>query len=497
VPADLDDLFTALSRQADAIPLAGVEHARQRGRQRRARGRAVLAAAAVVLVITGTGLAVRRPHPEPEPLLPATNPARLRGMAPVGEPLRIADGRMWNNTRIAGDRVIGFSSDGNGGHETVALDSRTGAALWRITGRESYYRGVVATPKSVVLLRELQAHSEVVDEPVERILEFHDPATGAKTWELRHTDQDGFVLHQDVLVRRIGATTAIEGYDLVSGRKLWTAPAGFTPDDNSRSPAPARMISGMATGANSDDRTGSALFSPDHVDADPLSDDRLVDMSRSGLITIRDIRTGKVRSTMPGRPSAEGLSAYEGTIYTEVRDVGGALSGIASADRVIYRDEEPWHSENRFPCGRDRLCVLQNDSNAIPDQPVARMLMIDAKTGTVIRTTGAVPRYGENSFRLGHVLTSGGGEKATTLYDENGQARYSDFGVGGFVDDGNALTMTQNAGDRSYQVRGISNVDFQKIELGEIPEISGRCDWDEKILTCPTGQELWVWRFNR
>jgi hypothetical protein len=497
VPADLDDLFTALSRQADAIPLAGVEHARQRGRQRRARGRAALAAAAVVLVIAGTGLAVNRPHPEPEPLLPATNPARLRGMAPVGEPLRIADGRIWNNTRIAGDRVIGFSADGNGGHETVALDARTGATLWRITGRESHYRGVVATPKSVMLLRELQMQSEVVDEPVERILEFHDPATGVKTWELRHTDRDGFVLHQDVLVRRIGATTAIEGYDLVSGRKLWTAPAGFTPDDNSLSPTPARMISGMATGANSDDRTGSALFNPDHVDAVPVSDDRLVDMSRSGLITIRDIRTGKVRSTTPGRPGAEGLSAYEGTIYTEVRDAGGALSGVASADRVIYQDEKPWYFESHFPCGRDRLCVLQRDSNATLEQPVARMLVIDAKTGTVIRTTGAVPRYGDNSFRLGHVLTSGGGEKGTTLYDENGQARYSDFGVGGFVDDGNALTMTQNAGDRGYQVRGISNVDFQKVELGEIPEVSGRCDWDEKILTCPTGRELWIWRFTR
>ncbi|BEL11787.1 hypothetical protein Q0Z83_099780 [Actinoplanes sichuanensis] len=494
MPADLDELFTALSRQADAIPLAGVERARQRGRQRRARGRAALAAAAVVLVALGTGLAVHRPNPRPEPLLPATDPARIRGMAPVGEPLRIADGRMWNNTRIAGDRVIGFSADGNGGHETTAVDARTGAALWRISARESYYRGVATTPKVVILLRELEVRSEAMDEPVERILEFHDPATGAKTWELRHTDRDRFVLHQDVLVRLIGATTAIEGYDLVRGRKLWTAPAGSTPDDDSL--PPARMISGMATGAITEDRTGSVLFNPEYADAVPMSDDRLVDMSRSGLVTIRDIRTGQVRSTMPGRAGAEDLSAYEGTIYTVVRG-DGALNGIAAADRVIYRNEQPWYFESHIPCGRDRLCVIENDGNAPAEQPVARMSMINAKTGTVLRTTGAVPRYGDDSSRLGHVLTSSGGEKATTLYDENGQARYSDFGVGGFVDDGNALTMTQNAGDRNYQVRGVSNVDFQKVELGEIPEISGRCDWDEKILTCPAGQELWIWRFNR
>jgi hypothetical protein len=497
VPADLDDLFTALSRQADAIPLAGVEHARQRGRQRRARSRAALAAAAVVLVAVGTGLAVNRPHPAPEPLLPATNPARLRGMAPVGEPLGIADGRMWNNTRIAGDRVIGFSADGNGGHETVALDARTGAVLWRITGTDSYYRGVATTSKVVILVRELETRSETLTEPPDRILEFHDPATGAKTWELRETGHDGFVLHQDVLVRLVGTTTALEGYDLVSGRKLWTAPAGITPAGDSVVPPPARMISGMRVAADGGaDENISALFSPDAADAVPFTDDRLVDVSRSGQITIRDIRTGEVRSTMPGRPDAEQLSAYDGTVYTLGR-ADGTLAVVASGDRVVHRSAAPWILDSHFPCGRDRLCVLESDSNATPEQPVARMLVIDAKTGTVIRTTGAVPRYGDNSFRLGHVLTSGTGEKGTTLYDESGQARYSDFGVGGFVDDGNALTMAQNAGDRSYVVRGVSNVDFQKIELGEIPEVSGRCDWDEKILSCPAGQELWIWRFNR
>ncbi|MEU8655150.1 hypothetical protein [Actinoplanes philippinensis] len=492
--ADLDELFTALSRRADAIPLAGADQARRRGRQRRARGRAALAAAAVVLVATGTGLVVTRPHPEPEPLLPATEPARIRGMAPVGEPLRIAEGRMWNNTRIAGDRVIGFSADGNGGHETVAVDARTGATLWRITGRESFYRGVAATPKVVILLRELAPQS-TTDEPVGRILEFHDPVTGAKTWELPHTDHDQFVLHQDVLVRLVGATTALEGYDLVTGRKRWTAPAGSALGGGSATSTPIRMISGMGTGAVSDVGSSSALFSPDFADAVPYTDDRLVDLSRSGQITIRDIRTGKVRSTMPGHPDAEQLFAYEGTVYTEVRV--GDRRAVAAADRVVHQSGDAWSLDYPLPCGRDRLCVLENDTNAPMERPAARMVMIDAKTGAVLRTTGAVPRYGDNAFRLGHVLTSGGGEKGTTLYDENGEARYSDFGVGGFVDDGNALSLSQDAGDRRFTVRGISTVDFRKVELGEIPEVSGRCDWDERILTCPTGQELGIWRLNR
>ena len=60
----------------------------------------------------------------------------------------------------------------------------------------------------------------------DRILLFHDPATGAKRWELRHTDRDQFVLHEDVLVRLADATRALEGYDLARGRRLWTVPAG-------------------------------------------------------------------------------------------------------------------------------------------------------------------------------------------------------------------------------------------------------------------------------
>ncbi|MEV4275387.1 PQQ-binding-like beta-propeller repeat protein [Actinoplanes xinjiangensis] len=500
MPADLDDLFTTLSRQADAIPLAGVEHARRRGRQRRARGLAALAAAAVVLVIAGTGLALNRPHTTPEPLLPATDPARLRGLAPVGEPLRIAEGRMWNNTRIAGERVIGFSSDGNGGHETVALDARTGATLWRITGRESYYRGVATTSTVVMLLRELASQSEAVLEPTARILEFHDAVTGEKTWELPHTDHDRFVLHEDVLVRLIGETTVIEGYDLATGRKLWTAPPGHTPGDTSSLvPAPPRLISGMrveADGGDDADGTTWALGGPDTADAIPYTDDRLVDMSRSGKVTIRDIRTGEVRSTASGRPNAEHLLAYEGTVYTQVRV--GDLIGVASLDRILYqyREEDSWSYAAHFPCGRDRLCVIE-DRPITEERSESRIVLIDAKSGKVLRTTGAVPRHGENSMRAGRILTSGTGQKATTLYDENGAARYSDYGVGGFVDDGNALSMSQDAGDRRFTVRGVSTVDYQKVELGVIPEISGRCDWNEEILTCPTGRELGIWRFNR
>jgi outer membrane protein assembly factor BamB len=489
VPADLDELFTALGRQADVIPLRGAGAARERGRQRRARSRAAAAAAAaVVLVLTGTGIALQREHPEPEPILPATTPARIRGLEPVGEPLRIGDGRIWNNARISGNRVIGFSADGNGGHETVAVDARTGKTLWRITGRESFHRGVATTPKAVILLRELEQHNEALDKPSDRLLLFHDPATGAKRWELRHTDRDQFVLQKDVLVRLVEGTRAIEGYDLAGGRKLWTVPAGADRP---------KLVSGMRIESdNSEEHSGttSALFSPDVAKAFPFTDDRLVDLSEYGRITVRDIRTGKVRSVARGRPGAEEMLGYEGTIYATTR-IGDVFS-ITTPDHVLYQREIPWEEGNFFPCGHERLCVPARRELA-PEKYEARIVMIDARTGNVIRTTGAVPRFGDDSMRLGHILTSGTGLKGTALYDENGQARYSDNGFGGFADNGNALTLTQDAGDRRYTVRAVSNVDFRKVTLGVIPEISGRCDWNEDVLTCPAGRELWVWSLTR
>jgi hypothetical protein len=495
VPVDLDDVFTALSRQADAIPLAGAEHARRRGRQRLARSRAVLAAAAVVAVLAGTGLFLGWERPRPEPLLPATDPARIRGMAPVGEPQRVAEGRMWNNSRIAGDRVIGFSADGSGGHETVAVDARTGAALWRITSRDSFYRGVITTPKTVILLRELGQHNEALDEPADRILEFRDPATGVKKWELRHTDHDRLVLHSDVLARLVDESGAVEGYDLVTGRKLWSVPGAGTVGLNDQ--VPAKLITGMrieADGAVGSTDSMAALFRPDTADAVPFTDDRLVELDRTGKITIRDIHTGAVRSTGRGRAGAEQMFAYEGTVYAELR-LDDRLA-VASPDHILYRSRVPWEYGTWFPCGRDRICVPEIRDVA-QGRREAQMVMIDARTGAVVRTTGAVPRQGDNEMRAGHVLTSGTGEKATTLYDENGAAKYSDNGFGGFVDDGNALTLSQDAGDRRYTARSVSNVDFQKVKLGVVPEISGRCDWDEEILTCPAGRELWIWRFQR
>ncbi|MBW6437894.1 PQQ-like beta-propeller repeat protein [Actinoplanes hulinensis] len=495
MPADLDDLFTALGRQADTFPLAGADGARQRGRQRRARHRAVLAGIAVLLVLTGVGVAVTRDR-HAEPILPATTPSRVRGLSPVGEPLRLGDGRMWNNARISGNRVIGFSTVGDGGHETVAVDTSTGATLWRISSRATYYRGVAATTAAVILLRESNDFSKEIDDPQNRVLEFHDPATGTKRWELAHTDHDRLVLHEKVLVRMIATTGVTEAYDLVTGRRLWSVQGGAD--------RPV-LMDGMVTESDAHEygSGNNGLFDPSTEKAFPYTDDRLVQVTGTGRVVIRDIGTGKVRSTAQAWTTAldvwergndstgiDSVTAYEGTVYLTAYDDKGTQ--IGTPDRILYRPQEPWRWEKFFPCGRGRLCVLEFQGDR-----EARLVMIDAATGEVLRTTGAVPGSGIASMRDDRLMMSLGGGGGTALYDPNGQAMYSDNGFGGFLDDGNVLTLTQDAGDRQYTARGVSTVDYKKSKIGILPEVSGRCDWDETVLTCPAGRELRIWRFTR
>ncbi|GAA0473147.1 hypothetical protein Aca07nite_14420 [Actinoplanes capillaceus] len=494
MPADLDDLFTALGRQADTLPLAGADGARRRGRQRRARNRAVLAGVVVLAVLTGIGMTVTRER-HAEPILPATTPARVRGLSPVGEPQRLGEGRMWNNARISGNRVIGFSTVGDGGHETVAVDTSTGATLWRISSTDSYYRGVAATAEAVILLRESTAVTEEFDDPQNRVLEFHDPATGTKRWELAHTDHDRLVLHEKVLVRLADATGLTEAYDLVTGRRLWSVPGGADRP---------MLMDGMVTESDSHEYGGgNGLFDPSTEKAFPYTDDRLVQVTGTGRVVIRDINTGKVRSTTQAWTSAlnvrgqdndatgiDSVTAYEGTVLLAA--YGDKGTPIGTPDRILYRPQAPWQWEKFLPCGRGRLCVLE-----YREEQEARIVMIDAATGAVLRITGAVPGSGIASMRDGRLMMSLGGGGGTALYDPNGQAMYSDNGFGGFIDDGNVLTLTQDAGDRQYTARGVSTVDYRKSRLGVLPEISGRCDWDETVLTCPAGRELRIWRFTR
>ncbi|BCY14517.1 PQQ-binding-like beta-propeller repeat protein [Actinoplanes sp. L3-i22] len=469
---ELDDLFTALSRQADALPIGTASQARRRGEQRRARSRAVLATtAAVVLILTGVGVVNAKRHRGAEPILPATTPTRVRGMTPVGSPVQPPAGQTFTSARISGTRVIGYT-----GSTVVALDATTGRTVWTLPGLDATYRGVATSENAVLLLRQTGTSDEPTA-PVTRVLEIHDPATGAKRWELKHTSADQLVLHRDTLVRLVDGGR-LEAYDLATGQTRWV------------SRSDAVLVSGMRTEADASEDADGGLLDPATGKVFPYRDDRVVTVTAPGRVVIRDIHTGKVRSAVQGRPEPQGLFAYEGMVYTEQSGTEGRAIGTPS--KIVYEPKPPWYLEAAFPCGHDRLCAYESSS-----ETDMRLTMVDATTGQVLRTTTAVPLTGSTGVRLGHVMTSSGTGSGTALYDESGQARYSDRGIGGFVDDGNALTLTRDAGDGRFTARGVSNIDFRAVTLGTMPEIAGRCDWTADLLTCPTQQGLYTWRFTR
>ncbi|WP_436526981.1 hypothetical protein [Actinoplanes sp. HUAS TT8] len=479
---ELDDLFTALGRQADAIPIGTAAQARLRGHQRRVRQRAVLAsAAAVVLLLTGAGVLSIRQHRQADPILPATTPARIRALAQLGEPLPVPAGQNWSAARISGDRVIGLANS-----EAVAVDTRTGEMLWLVNGA---WIGMIATARTVILLRRDDTHPEGGDikDGEYRVMEFHDAATGAARWELTHNTDDRLVLHRDALVRLDATTGRTTAYALDSGRVLWSA------DDD------ATLISGMRTEADaSEDQFGasSVLYTPESEKAFPFTDDRLISISAGGRVVIRNVLTGKVLSTTQRRPNPDQMLGYEGTIYID--ELGQGRRVVTGPAGALYAPQQPWYWNDYFPCGEKRICLYEyHDLDDNGERQEAHLVMVDATTGKPIRSTPAVPLTGDHSMRLGHILTSSGAGKGTALYDENGEARYSDNGVGGFADDGNAITLTRDAGDGQFTVRGVSNIDFRKVTLGVIPELSGRCDWNDDLLTCPTGRGLYTWRLTR
>ncbi|BAL92251.1 hypothetical protein AMIS_70310 [Actinoplanes missouriensis 431] len=462
--ADLDDLFTALGRHCDALPPPGVADARRRGAARR-RNRALAAAAAVLLVLAGAGVVTwQRRHAEP--ILPATTPARIRGMAPVGEPLRLPAGSTWTSARISGTHVYGLA--GAPDSRVQALDAATGVTTWTAATPPSA-AALTVTPRAVLLRGDDGWR-------------FHDPDTGAVLWTPAIGDRWRVLSHTDVALLVDLRSGDLAGHDIVTGRKLWTASGGGHP------------LQGLNVMRTAADGADFAPYGTGDRDT-PFTDDRLILVTEKGDVVIRDIRTGRVRTTVPAaRPDVGGVTGYEGIVYTTDR-VDGRISiratdTDAGTSAIVYRRGA---AQTFFPCGPRRLCVYEEQQSGMV------LLLIDVTDGRILRETPAPRGAGAGAARNGRVATSitVGSDSWTVVLDENGGQLAEAPGAGGFIDDGNVLALVRDPATGRFTARAISGVDGRTIDLGEMPEISGGCDWNADYLTCPTGSELWTWKFER
>ena len=484
MPADLDDLFTTLGRQADAVPLGPAADARERGVRRR-RNRALLAGAAAVLVAGGAGVAVWRSDPGPRPV-PAAPPGTVRGMVEVGSPLKpggTAD-TTWTQTVTADGRLYAARETQQAESTIVAIDLATATKLWESAPFHPFYdyAGPIAVPGALLV-----SDSTTLDKvPVLHVL---DPATGRTRWKLPWRTPDEIVVGDGVLARLVAATGVTEAFDLNTGNVLWSAPAG---QDRSA------HIVGLQSGPYDEVRN---LIGPKTT----LSDDGLVQITRGGRVTVRDIRSGTERTTgRTGRAGSVTAVAHEGELFTAYRATGGDDVQIRVTDltdgasRVLYTAKTDRQGVGSFvPCGPERLCVGRFDKQ----QSRSTVVSIDTKTGEERWTAGLRTQVnGDLLTRGSRVLR--GDIAETALFDAKGRTVYAGAGEGRWIDDQSVL-WTEPSGDTGSTVSVVAAGNGWKKKLGSLPGHTGNCSLTGDFLACPVATmnpfrpELRIWRFTR
>lgn len=294
---DLDELFDALRRRADTVPLAGAGPARERGRHRDRMRVVVTVAVVITLVAVGTSLTLR-PGPA-VPVLPVVGvPFPLDVVSPGVRV--VTDGTrayaVW--TRPYDDTVW-----------AVATDLRTGAVAWapqRLAEAEAL-ENVLVTPSAVVVVTKPR-----VDPPNGFMFYFLDPRFGAASGGVaadndpegssdgtgNDVGEEDWVFAGDRIVTMMppGGQVRFQG---VAG----TGYSGYTSGD----PAYARVL-GWSTTADEQRLSLSGRSAS-------FTDSRVVLVTVDGTADVFDARTGKkLRRVRLGLVSGKQMAVFDGTL---------------------------------------------------------------------------------------------------------------------------------------------------------------------------------------
>jgi outer membrane protein assembly factor BamB len=474
MPVDLDDLFLALGRQADAVPLAPAAAAVQRGR-RRTRMQAVVSAAAVVCLLTvGVALAVRPDRHDDRRRTPV---APRHALTDVGAPIAFGGPLRDAETAIAAGRVYAAWQTVDGVIRVLGADLRTGTVAWpaRSPGRTGELGALEAVPQALLITVAPEGLTKAG-----RVLYVYDPADGRLRWQLPMDDADDLVVHERALVRMVAATGRTEALNWSTGAKRWSLPG--TGDQ------PVRTM-GMRVPA---DDPGAGF-----------TDDRLVQVTKAGRIQVRDVDTGALHWTAAGTVTGtDGLTsyhAYDGWLYDDERANGDAVPYRVRAtdlrsdhgDSLIVREGRAGHSLGMVqPCGSQRVCVLDQDG----DRHTV-LTAIDVLNHRQWQVAG--PDGGDAILALhGYTLVSGG-DGANALYDSEGEQVFHspDAAVAGWLD-ANILLVLPPSVATPGPVGKVDIAGRRLTPLGERPPVSGPCAWTADRLACPTTTSLRIWSLS-
>jgi hypothetical protein len=449
---DLDELFDAMRRQADAVPLAGVEQARQRGRHRD-RVRVVATIAVVVtLVAVGTSLTLR-----PGPAVPE--------LPVVGSPLPL-DG-VPSGVRVVTDGTRAYAVWTRQRDDTVwaaATDLSNGAVVWkpqRLSESEDLVN-VLVTPSAVVVVTKPR-----VDPPNGFMFYLLDPRTGASNGGLAGDNAESNDAGEEDWVFAGDEMVTMEP---PSGQVAFNGVAG---SESSY----ARLL---GWGTTADDRRlnqsgPSAAF----------TDSRVVLVTVDGTADVYDSRTGKkLRSVRLGLVSGKQMAVFDGTLSMadphdsptgpqrlRFVDVSGGAAGAWETapmpGPVIAMSE----------CGTGRVCVATPGRVTAFDVRQKRVAW-QAATGV----TGSAQLSSSN----GRTLVSGTG--GFDFFDPDGRRLLTGSSAfhGGWLDP-EELLVTDGDG-----VLARASASFSKT-LGRAPSRTLACTSTSTRLACVTATAVTTW----
>ncbi|WP_199511850.1 outer membrane protein assembly factor BamB family protein [Nucisporomicrobium flavum] len=457
MPADLDQMFAALGRDADAVPLAAPDAARRRGVQR-SRTRVLGAAVALVAVMgASAGISAVRDAPTP--------PAVSHGgpLAEVGSPIAYESEARITLSAADADRAYAAWEDHTGGIHVVAAELHTGATAWpeRSLGRFAGLGALVAVPQALVVT--VEHGGDLTGKRSAYVL---DPASGRERWHVASTAADEFLYTGAGLVTVSGQTGLTQAFDWVTGARLWTA-----------APATDRIV-----------RTAAM----------PTPDDFLVQVTEARQLLVRDLRTGRVLRELEGAPSPEAyLVASGGTLYSAENDEGASYVIRAtdvtreSPSRTIFTGPEQRRVTSMAMCGPARLCLL-DDSDAggepfLPDGTNTALTALSVPDGRKAWRMAAPHHAQTIEARDGRILV-GGGEGGYALHDAQGTRVWRDLAPAGWLTDDKLITLPVDG-----VLSAVSATDGRARVMGGVPVDPATCARTADRLACATPTSLRLW----
>lgn len=446
MPADLDELFTALGTHADRVPLAEPEGARRHGERRRRRhgtaGLALVLVAAVAAI--GVTQLADRPTPPagPDPAAPFI-PLRPAGFAPSSGDLRMfgtvpgVDGLTYV-VRSTTDGQLELSLHRFGDATVVTqIPLADQAMVSEVTRRPDGTLGVL---------------TELPGQGRWRFGVFN--GSGMARWnevDAEHTFATGVAVL--VTSSETGLATAL---DWRTGEVIWRRALDTTQGLTHvypAAPAPPLAVGGWGV--------------------DP-AEHRLVAVGGDGTVEVIDSRTGYTqRAFTMERPEA--VVAFGEFLYASIDDVVWAYPlDRAGEPTMVYVG-----SVRVRPCGAGLLCLAPGDGPT---------LLIDSATQ---RQVGTAP--------IGRAVTVVGERVVTddgAVFDLSGNVVAAAPGVGWswWVAPDRVLTLTKDTGNAGTVVVGeLSTVDGAWTELGRIPDVP--CVATLHYLVCDTPEGVQAWQF--